>query len=60
MDNTSLLPNIEIRIRKDINQTKEYVVKGTNGWNLVTNDPAIVRKEAMKKNRNYGEQTIHY
>lgn len=52
--------NITIRTRNDIEQTKEYVVKGTDGWNLVTNDPVIAKQESQKSQRNYGEHSVFY
>lgn len=50
---------ITIRTRNDIDQTKEYVVAGTDGWNLVTNDPAIAAREAAKTVRDYGRDAVY-
>lgn len=54
------MKHVTVRRSKDLRQREEYVVQGTDGWKLVTNDPAIAAEESRKQVRNYGENRIHY
>lgn len=49
-----------ISIRKSIVDGDKFVVKGTDGWSLITNDEQFAREEARKHTRNYGENRITY
>lgn len=45
--------------RKDSDNKIKYVVKGTDGWNLVTNSKAVAEKEAQGS-RKFGSNRVHY
>ncbi len=44
--------------RTDNTGRTEYVVKGTDGWNLVTHDRQIAQHESQKTSRDYGDGRI--
>lgn len=48
------------RKRNNIEQTTEYVVKGTDGWNLVTNNPSLAIQESQKEHRDYSKNAVFY
>lgn len=49
------MDNMIVRKSEKLFGGREYVVKGTDGWNLVTNNPKIARQEAKKTRREFGK-----
>ncbi len=48
----------DVKVTTNNNGSKEYEIKGDDGWSFVTNSESIARRESESSNRNYGSSRV--